>query len=56
MANGLFTITDASVAKTLQTLALGGTTITADKLFDLSVITEVYEEHPELKTSPTPTS
>ncbi|MFI5891004.1 ABC transporter substrate-binding protein [Actinoplanes sp. NPDC051513] len=48
-ANGLFTITDELVEETLKTLALGGTTIAKDQLFDLSVITEVYAENPTLK-------
>jgi ABC-type nitrate/sulfonate/bicarbonate transport system substrate-binding protein len=54
VANGLFTITQANVDRTIATLALGGTTISAAQLFDLSVIQEVYQQHPELKTSPTP--
>jgi ABC-type nitrate/sulfonate/bicarbonate transport system substrate-binding protein len=48
-ANGLFTITDELIDETLKTLALGGVTITKDKLFDLSVLTEVYTENPTLK-------
>jgi ABC-type nitrate/sulfonate/bicarbonate transport system substrate-binding protein len=52
--NGIFTITDDLLAKSIATLGVGGTTITADKLFDLSLIKEVYQEHPELKTAPTP--
>lgn len=48
-ANGILTITDDLVAATVETLALGGVEITAEKLFDLSVITEVYDENPELK-------
>jgi len=54
MTNGIFTITPDLVSKSIATLALAGTTITADKLFDLSLIQEVYQEHPELKTAPTP--
>ncbi len=54
MANGIFTITPELVQKSISTLAVGGITITSDKLFDLSVIEEVYKEHPELKTAPTP--
>jgi ABC-type nitrate/sulfonate/bicarbonate transport system substrate-binding protein len=50
-ANGLFTITDKLVDETIATLALGGLTITKDKLFDLSVITEVYTANPGLKVS-----
>jgi ABC-type nitrate/sulfonate/bicarbonate transport system substrate-binding protein len=48
-ANGLFTITDELIDETIKTLALGGTTITKDKLFDLSVLKEVYAENPTLK-------
>ncbi len=32
------------------TLAIGGIDITADKLFDMSVLDEVYQENPDLKT------
>jgi len=49
-ANGLFTISDALLAENISTLALAGINITKDKLFDMSVIEEVYTEHPELKT------
>jgi ABC-type nitrate/sulfonate/bicarbonate transport system substrate-binding protein len=51
-ANGIFTITDAHVTETLASLAKAGTVITKDKLFDLSLINEIYTEHPELKTPP----
>jgi ABC-type nitrate/sulfonate/bicarbonate transport system substrate-binding protein len=54
--NGIFTITPASIAASVHTLGLGGITIAASKLFDTSVIDEVYQEHPELKTSPAPGS
>jgi ABC-type nitrate/sulfonate/bicarbonate transport system substrate-binding protein len=53
-ANGLFTITPNLVQQSIATLGIGGITISADKLFDLSLIQEVYQEHPELKTAPTP--
>jgi ABC-type nitrate/sulfonate/bicarbonate transport system substrate-binding protein len=46
--NGLFTITDELVAETVATLQLGGVDIAADKLFDLSIIRELYQEKPEL--------
>jgi ABC-type nitrate/sulfonate/bicarbonate transport system substrate-binding protein len=49
-ANGLFTITDALIEETIATLKLGGISITKDKLFDMSVIKEVYDENPDLKT------
>jgi ABC-type nitrate/sulfonate/bicarbonate transport system substrate-binding protein len=48
-ANGLFTITDEQIEETIATLALGGLTITKDKLFDMSVLKEVYDENPDLK-------
>jgi ABC-type nitrate/sulfonate/bicarbonate transport system substrate-binding protein len=51
-ANGLFTITDALIADCIKTLSLGGVTISAQKLFDMSVLDEVYKENPELKKSP----
>jgi ABC-type nitrate/sulfonate/bicarbonate transport system substrate-binding protein len=50
--NGIFTITPDLIAKCISTLALAGVTIPATKLFDTSVINEVYQETPALKTSP----
>jgi ABC-type nitrate/sulfonate/bicarbonate transport system substrate-binding protein len=47
--NGLFTITDTLIDETIKTLALGGTTITKEQLFDLSLLAEVYTENPTLK-------
>jgi ABC-type nitrate/sulfonate/bicarbonate transport system substrate-binding protein len=51
-ANGLFTITDELLDENISTLALADIKITKDKLFDMSVLKEVYDEHPDLKTSP----
>ena len=48
-ANGLFTISNAMIDLNLATLKSAGYEITADQLFDLSLLAEVYEEHPELK-------
>ncbi len=48
-ANGLFTISDAMIAQNLATLKAAGYSITAEQLFDLSLLAEVYEENPELK-------
>jgi len=48
--NGLFTLTDEAVAENIKSLGAMGYTITADKLFDLSIIKEVYKENPELIT------
>jgi hypothetical protein len=40
------------VQENIDTLALADIPMTADKLFDLSVIAEIYEENPDLKTAP----
>lgn len=48
-AHGILTMTDALVAQNIDALGKVGTTITADKLFDLSLLTEVYQENPGLK-------
>jgi ABC-type nitrate/sulfonate/bicarbonate transport system substrate-binding protein len=48
-ANGIFTLTPTIIAKTIRTLGLAGISITAEKLFDTSVIDEVYSENPSLK-------
>jgi ABC-type nitrate/sulfonate/bicarbonate transport system substrate-binding protein len=50
--NGLFTITDQLLDENISTLALADIKITKEKLFDLSVLEEVYSENPELKASP----
>jgi len=50
--NGIFTVTDAHVDETIASLAKAGTTITKEKLFDLSLINEIYQENPDLKTPP----
>ncbi len=51
-ANGIFTVTDKLIADNLGVLAKGGLTITADKLFDFSLLKEIYTESPELKVAP----
>ncbi|MEA3215354.1 MAG: hypothetical protein QOJ19_1510, partial [Acidimicrobiia bacterium] len=51
-ANGLFTITDKLVDATVATLKLAGVNIPREKLFDLSVLKEVYDADPDLKKSP----
>jgi ABC-type nitrate/sulfonate/bicarbonate transport system substrate-binding protein len=49
---GIMTVTDQEIELNIATLALSGIDITADKLFDMSVLTEVYEENPDLKPVP----
>jgi ABC-type nitrate/sulfonate/bicarbonate transport system substrate-binding protein len=51
--DGIFTVTDAQVQASIKTLAIGGTDITAAKLFDLTLLDEVYQENPDLKSDPT---
>lgn len=46
--NGLFTISDALQAATIASLAGAGIELEAADLFDLSLLAEVYAEHPEL--------
>lgn len=49
-ANGILTVTKDLQSQTVKTLALSGVQTTVDDLFDMSVLAEVYQEHPELKT------
>jgi ABC-type nitrate/sulfonate/bicarbonate transport system substrate-binding protein len=46
--NGLFTITPALVEENIATLRTGGLSMSANRLFDLSIIDEIYKEHPNL--------
>ncbi|GAA2071165.1 ABC transporter substrate-binding protein [Microbacterium hatanonis] len=46
--NGLFTTSETLQAETVTTLATAGITVTADQLFDMSLLEAVYAEHPEL--------
>ncbi len=43
----------SEIDATVKTLSLGGTDIKANQLFDMSVLTEVYDENPDLKSDPT---
>ena len=52
LANGIMTITPELEEQCIATLALGGTEITSDQLFDMSLLAEVYEENPDLKNTP----
>jgi ABC-type nitrate/sulfonate/bicarbonate transport system substrate-binding protein len=46
--NGLFTITPGLIAENIASLKLGGINVTAKQIFDLSILTEVYQENPSL--------
>jgi ABC-type nitrate/sulfonate/bicarbonate transport system substrate-binding protein len=55
--NGLFTLTQDAIDQNIKSLAAMGYDITADKLFDFSLLEEVYKENPDLKVQFTiPTS
>jgi ABC-type nitrate/sulfonate/bicarbonate transport system substrate-binding protein len=55
--NGLFTVADTLLEENVKTLAAGGLDLTAAKLFDLSLLKEVYAESPELVSAlPSPSS
>ncbi len=47
-ANGLFTVSDELVEQNVATLATAGIDVEADELFDLSLLTELLDEKPEL--------
>jgi hypothetical protein len=47
--NGLFTMTDKLIEETISTLGVAGIKMTKEKLFDFSVLDEVYSENPDLK-------
>ncbi|MFC6013590.1 ABC transporter substrate-binding protein [Nocardia lasii] len=48
-ANGLFTISDALIAQNIAALKTAKIDITAEQLFDLSILKEIYAENPGLK-------
>lgn len=52
-ANGILTISDTVMAEVIESLGFGGIEITAEQLFDLSLLDEIYAENPDLKTDPT---
>jgi len=46
--NGLFSISDELQESTITSLQAAGIDVSADDLFDLSLLDEVYEENPDL--------
>lgn len=46
--SGLFTVSDALKSSTVKSLGEAGITVTADQLFDTSLLDEVYKENPDL--------
>jgi ABC-type nitrate/sulfonate/bicarbonate transport system substrate-binding protein len=54
--NGLLTMTDQLVDDNIKSLTSMGYPVQPSDIFDLSLLTEVYQEHPELKVALTPTT
>ena len=54
LTNGLFYVTPKAQGDNIKTLALGGTTVTASQLFDMTILDEIYQAQPSLKQVPTP--
>jgi ABC-type nitrate/sulfonate/bicarbonate transport system substrate-binding protein len=52
LTNGLFYVTPATQAENVSTLALGGTTVTAGQVFDMSILDAIYAARPDLKSVP----
>jgi ABC-type nitrate/sulfonate/bicarbonate transport system substrate-binding protein len=52
LTNGLFYVAPATQAQNIATLGLGGTTVTTDQLFDMSLLDEIYAAHSDLKSVP----
>ncbi|MBZ5740054.1 ABC transporter substrate-binding protein [Nocardioides mangrovi] len=48
-ANGLFTMSDQMIADNIASIKAAGIDISAEDLFDSSLVNEVYEENPDLK-------
>ncbi len=48
-ANGPFTISDDMIAANMASLEASGIDVSAEDLFDMSLLTEVLDENPELK-------
>jgi ABC-type nitrate/sulfonate/bicarbonate transport system substrate-binding protein len=46
--NGLFTLTDELIAQIIGAIAAVGITITAEELFDMSLVKEIYAAEPDL--------
>jgi ABC-type nitrate/sulfonate/bicarbonate transport system substrate-binding protein len=51
-ANGIFTVTDKLVQENIDVLVKGGLKVDK-KLFDFTLLNEVYKENPDLKKAPT---
>jgi ABC-type nitrate/sulfonate/bicarbonate transport system substrate-binding protein len=53
MTHGLFYVTPEFQAANVQTLGLGGVTVTASQMFDMTILDEIYKDA-SMKATPTP--
>jgi hypothetical protein len=53
LTNGMFYVAPDAAAANIKTLSLGGTTVTASQLFDMSILDEIYADA-SMKAVPTP--
>ena len=51
--NGIMTVSDEMVEETIKSLGFAGLDVTADQIFDLSLIEKIYADNPDLKADPT---
>jgi ABC-type nitrate/sulfonate/bicarbonate transport system substrate-binding protein len=54
LTNGLFYITPKAQADNVKTLSLGGISVTAEQLFDMTILDEIYQATPDLKAVAAP--
>ncbi|MGH9293614.1 MAG: ABC transporter substrate-binding protein [Acidimicrobiales bacterium] len=54
LKGGLFWASAKTRAASLRTVALGGTHVKESEVFDMSILEEIYKEHPSLKRVPKP--
>lgn len=47
-ANGIFTLTDEFIVKIISAIGAVGITVTAEELFDMSLLREIYAANPDL--------
>jgi ABC-type nitrate/sulfonate/bicarbonate transport system substrate-binding protein len=54
--NGLFTMTPALIDTNMQIMALSGTSLKANQLFDMSLLDEIYRDAPAMVSSGVPSA
>jgi ABC-type nitrate/sulfonate/bicarbonate transport system substrate-binding protein len=54
LTHGLFYVSTDAQQANIRTLGIAGTHLTASQLFDMSILDEIYQARPDLKSVPTP--